>query len=195
MFRGVTFLMIDDKTMFGYAQTALEDLARATGIEYSATPKVGAISLLSEVNKNVYAMKVTGLDADGNVERGVTPFGDPPMTAREFANAAALAEGAVYALYRFRPNGRIDAETQAIASRKEADAANESDPQQKARILLNALVEEVGARPMRIVENQLGLVSIESPSPFGSSPMTIGQLAAALSFALNAIYHHNRTRA
>jgi hypothetical protein len=159
------------------------------------TPKVGALSLFSDHRENVYAMLVTGLDASGNVERGVTPYGDPPMTAREFAAAAGLAENAVYALYQFRPDGRIDPHIQAAASHVMAAAATEKDAGRKARLLLTALNEQIGLPHLEIVENALGLVSVAAPSPFGSQSMPIGQLAGALAFALDAIYHHNRTRA
>ena len=55
--------MINDTAVFERAQAALADLACATGIAYSATPPVGAISIFSDHRENVYAMKVTGLDA------------------------------------------------------------------------------------------------------------------------------------
>ena len=109
--------MLDDAAWFERARGALEDLARATGIAYSAVPKDGALSLFSDHRANVYAMLVTGIDAHGDVERGVTPYGDPPMTAREFVTAAGMAEAAVYAIHQHRAGGRLNPEVHAAASK------------------------------------------------------------------------------
>ena len=137
-------------------------------------------------------MLVTGFDSDGKVERGVTPFGDPPMTPREFVAAATMAEAAVYAVHQYRSSGRLDRETQARVSRDIVNLQNEGNLLEKAQSLLNALTMEIGALSLRVTENELGLVAIDGPSPFGQDFMPAGQLANAFAFSLNAVQHHER---
>ena len=60
--------VIDQKSCFRDAQSALEDLARATGMAYSWEPKLGALSLFTDHRANVYAMLVTNLDRTGEDE-------------------------------------------------------------------------------------------------------------------------------
>jgi hypothetical protein len=174
------------------AQDALADVARATGIPFSVTPRVGSISLFCGENSNVYAMLVTGLDSKGEVERGVAPFGDPPMTAREFAAAASLAETAVYALHQNRAGGRVDPDAEIAASRLIVDVMNESDQRAKAERLFEALTTEIGMPDARLHEDELGRLSAAEPSPFKNVVLTATELSSALEFAINAVYHHGR---